>query len=223
MSDKKIPMRYRFKQHHPYRTMMLAGIAALLLAGCTTEPGTQRPGLMATESIAASPTVTVPNASNVPSSAVMPESKPVRLHVPSIGVDTDLIDLRLQQDGTLEVPPDGETAGWYTNAPTPGEIGPAVIAAHVDWNGEPGVFYKLEELSPGDEVSVERQDGTTAIFLVTKVEQYPKHEFPNDAVYGNIDHAGLRLITCGGDFDEQARSYEDNIVAYARLVKPRSG
>ncbi|MGH3965672.1 MAG: class F sortase [Pseudonocardiaceae bacterium] len=153
----------------------------------------------------------------------MPESKPVHLHVPSIGVDTDLMDLGLQQDGTLEVPPDGEIAGWYTQAPTPGEIGPAVIAAHVDWNGKPGVFYKLDELAPGDEVSVERQDGTTAIFLVTKVEQYPKREFPSDAVYGNIDHAGLRLITCGGDFDERARSYEDNIVAYAHLVEPRTG
>lgn len=213
-------MRYRSKHHHPCRAMVLAGMAALLLAGCTTEPETQRSGPVATESIAASPTVAVPNA---PSLAVMPESKPARLHVPSIGVDTDLMDLGVQQDGTLEVPPDGEIAGWYTKAPTPGEIGPAVIAAHVDWNGEPGVFYELDKLAPGDEVSVERQDGTTAIFLVTKVEQYPKRKFPSDAVYGNIDHAGLRLITCGGDFDERARSYEDNIVAYARLVKSRSG
>ncbi len=30
--------------------------------------------------------------------------------------------------------------------------------------------------------------------------------------------AGLRLITCGGEFDRQARSYDDNIVAFADLV-----
>ncbi len=216
-------MRYRSTQHHPCRAMVLAGVAALLFAGCTTEPEIPRPEPVATGRITASPTAAVPNASKAPTFAGMPESKPVHLHVPSIGVDTDLMDLGLQQDGTLEVPPDGEIAGWYTQAPTPGEIGPAVIAAHVDWNGKPGVFYKLDELAPGDEVSVERQDGTTAIFLVTKVEQYPKREFPSDAVYGNIDHAGLRLITCGGDFDERARSYEDNIVAYAHLVEPRTG
>lgn len=152
----------------------------------------------------------------------MPESEPVHLRIPSIGVDSELIDLGLQQDGTLEVPPDGRVAGWYTKAPTPGEIGPAVIAAHVDWNGERGVFYELDELQPGDEVFVERQDGTVALFQVTHVEQHPKDDFPTEAVYGDIDHAGLRLITCGGEFDERARSYEDNVIAFARLVGSRS-
>lgn len=216
-------MRYRFKQHHPCRAIVLAGVAALLLVGCTTEPETQRSAPEASGSIAASPIVAEPNSSNAPSLAVMPESEPVRLQLPSIAVDTEVMDLGLQQDGTMEVPPDGEIAGWYTKAPTPGELGPAVIAAHVDWNGKPGVFYELDELAPGDEVSVARRDGSTAVFVVTKVEQYPKDEFPTDAVYGDIDHAGLRLITCGGDFDERARSYEDNIVAYARLVGQGSG
>jgi hypothetical protein len=36
--------------------------------------------------------------------------------------------------------------------------------------------------------------------------------------YGDLDHAGLRLITCGGSFDRQARSYDDNIVVFADLV-----
>jgi hypothetical protein len=216
-------MRYRSEQHHPCRAMVLAGVAALLLIGCTTEPEAQRSVPAAPGGIAESPTVAEPNSPNAPSFAVMLGSEPLRLQVPSIGVDTELMELGLQQDGTMEVPPDGEIAGWYTEAPTPGELGPAVIAAHVDWNGEPGVFYELDELAPGDEVSVARQDDTTAIFVVTKVEQHPKDEFPTDAVYGDIDHAGLRLITCGGDFDERAGSYEDNVIAYARLAESRSG
>lgn len=213
--------RYRPMQRHPRRGMFLAGMA-LLFGGCAAEPEIVRSGPSATEVVAESSSVAAPSSSKAPT-PLMPESDPVRLRVPSIGVDTSLMELGLQRDGTMEVPPDGEMAGWYANAPTPGELGPAVIAAHVDWKGEPGTFYELDELAPGDEVWVERQDGTTARFVVTKVEQHPKDAFPTDAVYGDIDHAGLRLITCGGDFDEAARSYRDNIIAYARLASPQPG
>jgi hypothetical protein len=38
-------------------------------------------------------------------------------------------------------------------------------------------------------------------------------------VYGNIDHAGLRLITCGGTFNRITRHYSHNTVVYAKLVE----
>ncbi|HEX9889698.1 MAG TPA: class F sortase [Nitriliruptorales bacterium] len=138
----------------------------------------------------------------------MVASAPVRLRIPSIGVDSTLIDLGLQADGTLEVPSGGFPAGWYTGAPTPGELGPAVIAGHVDWAGQRGVFFDLRELSAGDDIAITRQDGSTARFRVTRVERFARDEFPTQAVYGDLDHAGLRLITCDGRFDRQARSYE---------------
>lgn len=147
----------------------------------------------------------------------MDASDPVRLTVDAIGVNTPLMELGLQADGTLEVPPDGVLAGWFTGAPTPGELGPAVIAGHVDWYG-PGIFYDLHLMAPGDLIEVERADGSTAVFSVTKVGQYPKNEFPTDAVYGAVDFAGLRLITCGGVFDPATGHYDDNIVVFAELV-----
>ena len=147
----------------------------------------------------------------------MAASTPVRVRIPAIGVDSGLMALGLQSDGSLEVPPEGFPAGWYTDAPTPGELGPAIIAGHVDWDGAPGVFFALRDLAPGAEISVEREDGSTALFRVESVEQFPKGEFPTAAVYADIDHAGLRLITCGGSFDTEARSYSDNIVVFAVL------
>jgi len=156
----------------------------------------------------------------VSSTEVLAESEPTRIRIPGIDVDSDLIDLGLQADGTMEVPADGSVAGWYTGAPTPGELGPAVIAAHVDWKGEPGVFVDLGDLTPGEDVRIERADGVTAVFRVSRVERYAKDRFPTDVVYGDIDHAGLRLITCGGDFDHGALSYVDNVVVYAGLVGP---
>ena len=142
---------------------------------------------------------------------------PVRLQIPTIRVDSELIDLGLQTDGTLEVPSSGFPAGWYTGAPTPGELGPAIIAGHVDWGGQPGVFFDLRELSRDDEIAITRMDGSTARFRVTHVEHFAKDAFPTQAVYGDLDHAGLRLITCGGSFDRQMRSYDDNLVVFAEL------
>lgn len=110
----------------------------------------------------------------------------------------------------------------YTNAAgqTPATEVPTELGGtgHVDWGGQPGVFFNLRELSPGDGIAVTRQDGSTAQFEVTHVEQFDKDAFPTQAVYGDLDHAGLRLITCGGSFDPQMRSYQDNLVVFAELV-----
>ena len=153
-----------------------------------------------------------------PENAVL---RPDRLVVAAIGVDTELVDLGLEPDGTLEVPPGAFPAGWYSGSPVPGERGPAILAGHVDWGGEPGVFLRLHELVPGDTIDTIRSDGVTAVFRVTRVDRYAKAEFPTAAVYGNIDHPGLRLITCGGEFDTAARSYRDNTVVFADLVEER--
>lgn len=149
----------------------------------------------------------------------MGSSRPARLQVPALGADAPLLDLGLQADGTLEVPPDASSVGWFTGGPTPGELGPAVIVGHVDWAGEPGIFYDLRDLRPDDDITVTREDGSIAHFVVRSTEQFAKAEFPTAAVYGNIDRAGLRLITCGGSFDESARSYQDNIIVFADLVE----
>jgi sortase (surface protein transpeptidase) len=140
------------------------------------------------------------------------------VQIPAIGVDSALMQLGLQVDGSLQVPPSGFPAGWYTGAPTPGELGPAILAGHVDWGGQPGVFYHLRDLQPGAEVTVTRQDGIVTVFRVTQVKAYPKDEFPTDVVYGDLDHPGLRLITCGGSFDQETRNYDDNIIAFADLI-----
>ncbi len=149
--------------------------------------------------------------------AALTRSVPVRLKIPSIGVDTPLIDLAVTPDGTLQVPPDGTRAGWFTGAPTPGERGPAIMTGHVDWNGK-GVFFDLHQLSDGKRIEVTRQDGSTAVFAVTRVQQVPKGSFPTQQVYGDVDHPALRLITCGGSFDHSAHSYRDNIVVFADLI-----
>jgi sortase (surface protein transpeptidase) len=159
-----------------------------------------------------------PVAAEEPPATSMPESVPVGVSIPTLGVTSPVMELGLKADGSMQVPPGAYPAGWYELSPTPGELGPAVLAGHVDWAGEPGVFSGIGELNPGQEIVVARQDGSSATFWVDHVETYPKDSFPTDAVYGDLDHAGLRLITCGGEFDEDAGDYADNVVVFATLV-----
>ncbi len=131
------------------------------------------------------------------------------------------MQLGINADRTVEVPPlsKDSRAGWYRFSPTPGQLGPSVILGHVDSKEfGPGVFFELGALKPGETLTVDRADHTAAVFRVDRVVSYPKNRFPTLEVYGNTDHAGLRLITCGGQFDFAAGSYESNIVAYASLV-----
>jgi hypothetical protein len=198
--------------------LALSATSLVLAAGCAGPPPA---GTAAPAAPAATAAVPPSDPSGAAGVTVLPASRPIRLTIPTIDVDTGVIDLGLKPDGTMKVPPDGATAGWYTESPTPGELGPAVLAAHVDWKGAKGVFYDLRRAQPGDEVIVDRADGQTATFTVRRVEQYPKDRFPTEEVYGDVDTAQLRLITCGGDFDGQARSYRDNIVVYAELLTSR--
>jgi sortase (surface protein transpeptidase) len=145
------------------------------------------------------------------------KSTPIRVTIPAIGVDSGLMRLGIQRDGSLQVPPNGFPAGWFSGGPTPGEKGPAVLAGHVRWAGRAGVFARLARLTPGDRIVVTRQDRSVAVFRVTRVRQYPKSSFPTAAVYGDLDHAGLRLITCGG-LDQVAEKYRANVVVFADLV-----
>ena len=77
----------------------------------------------------------------------------------------------------------------------------------------PGVFYRLREIPVGSVVTVGTTGGPER-FIVQSVEQYPKNQFPTEAVYGPVPLPALRLITCGGSFDSSIGHYRDNIVVF---------
>lgn len=156
--------------------------------------------------------------SDGPSTAPLPASRPVSITIPSLKVTSTLEELGLGKDRAMETPRDPDKAGWYRPGATPGAVGPAVIAGHVTWNGAPGVFFALGRLGPGDRISVRRADGRTAEFTVDRTARYAKDRFPTVEVYRNLDHAGLRLITCGGDYSKSDSRYADNVVVYAILT-----
>jgi len=193
-----------------------AALCLTLLAGCATAvPAAAPPPEPA-------PTRIPPSAQSAPEPppAVpdVPAGTPVRVEVPAIDVDADLVTLGLEADGAMEVPDFG-LAGWYAEGPMPGHPGPAAIAAHVDSRAGPDVFYRLRELAPGDEILVHYDSGDVAAFVVTGAERTPKDELPVDDIWPVTSDVRLTLITCGGDFDRSTRHYVDNVVVYSELAE----
>jgi hypothetical protein len=205
--------------------LAFAGIAAIVVL---PQQDTSRPtrldaplAVVAPPAVSATATSATPStAPAIPASGVrqLPPSTPVRVQIPALGVTSRVMELGLERDGSMEVPPGAYPVGWYDGSPTPGQLGPAILAGHVDWDGEPGAFYGLRELLPGDTVVIDRADGTAATFRVDRVEEHSKDDFPTEQVYGDIDHAGLRLITCGGAFNEDTGDYLDNVIVFASFT-----
>ncbi|MEV6972474.1 class F sortase [Kitasatospora sp. NPDC093806] len=146
-------------------------------------------------------------------------SAPTRIRIPAVRLDAPVTGLGLDRDGHLQTPPEADRnlAGWYRGGAAPGQLGTAIIAGHVDNHTGPAVFYHLGSLHRGDRVEILREDGRTAVYQLYAIEVHDRKDFPDDRVYRQAADAQLRVITCGGGYDE-AHGYEGNVVAYGFLA-----
>lgn len=199
----------------------LAGL--LLLAGCagsgaeavadvtTTATATTDPGAGAADGFQD------PDLGTSESNATRSVT-PTRVSVPVIGVESGLETLGLEDDGRIAPPVDWDSAGWYENGVVPGDVGPAVLAGHVDSPTGPAVFGELSTLAAGDEVIVTMSDGAALAFTVDRALRASKADFPTSEVYAPTPTPQLRLITCDGDWDPATGHYADNLVVFASLA-----
>ncbi|MFC5930386.1 class F sortase [Cryobacterium melibiosiphilum] len=204
---------------------------ALVLTGCSTASlASSDAGADATVPPAASPDLSAATPTPSPSpSSVTPQPdeapatlgrgiEPASLTVPKLGLTEALVPLGIQADGTMEVPADYDDVGYFTGGGRPGGIGPTVIAGHVDSRSGPAVFFRLGELVPGDRFTLTGVDGTGYEYEVVKVEDHAKAAFPTVDVFGAIMRDEVRLITCGGEYNEAIGRYVDNLVVFAARV-----
>ncbi|MFJ6459809.1 class F sortase [Streptomyces sp. NPDC091387] len=198
--------------------LVVAALAGVWLIRNGADTRLTPPGPASAEAFAAGPEL-LPGS---PVAEPLRPSAPVRIRIPSIRVDAPMMRLGLGPDGSLDVPPAGNTdiVGWYRDGTPPGAKGSAIVAGHVDNAQGPSVFYNLGTLKKGSTVEVLRQDGRTAVFALDGIEVYDSEDFPDKRVYGSSEHASLRLITCGGGFSKST-GYEGNVVAYAHLTSVR--
>ena len=144
---------------------------------------------------------------------------PVRLRIAALGIDAPIRPVGVA-GGELEVLPEAGAVGWYRFGPAPGRRGSSVLAAHVAWRGERGVFYRLRDLPVDTTIEVEFEGGAVRRFRSAALASYDKDELPVEAVFRREGPPVLTLITCGGAVDPDLRRFEDNVVVIAVLEAP---
>ncbi|WP_106975918.1 class F sortase [Streptomyces flavochromogenes] len=197
---------------------MLVGI--VMLAQVPDGDGSRPPTTAQTSPLPAGPAAGP--VRDRPAPRPLPASDASRIRIPAIAIDVSLVRLELDGAGALRPPPASAptVAGWYADGTAPGAPGTAVVAGHVDTPLGPAVFHRLDTLSRGAAIEIDREDGRTALFTVDAVEVHPKDRFPDDKVYGGSGRPELRLITCGGDWSRNT-GYRANTVVYATLTGTR--
>lgn len=192
---------------------MLLGVAMLPIAGHFVGSSSD---VLPREGTRTATTTTVATTTEpIPTRAAAPTT----LRIPTLALTAPFeAPLGLRDDGQVEVPEQFDTVGWYEPSPAPGALGPAVVLGHLDSYRGPAVFYSLGQLTPGDEVFVDRADGSTVRFVVTHLERYRQDGFPTEKVYGDLDHAGLRLVTCSGNYDRATDRYSHNLIVFGKVV-----
>lgn len=189
------------QRHVSLRTLTPAlALLAFVTACSTTVAGTPAPA-----DLAAPPTQ---------ASAPTDVGTPQRITIPALHVDAPIVPEGLQADGQLQIP-DVHQVGWYKGSPDPGNTGPSLLAAHVDWSGTPGIFVRLAELKPGDTITVTGTKGS-ATFAVTTVATEPKPQVDWRTVLANVPDAEIIAVTCGGTVTDH--QFSNNVIVRARAT-----
>lgn len=201
-------------------TRILAAVAAaaitIAIAGCTAATPSHTPATHSAVGAASGDQNPVTTSPPAPAGETVSS-----VSIPSIGVNAPTEQLSRDESGALMPPTSFTDTGWYKDGVLPGQVGPAVIAGHIDSTGAPAVFAHLNALQKGATVAVTLSTGQVVDFVVDHSIQVPKGAFPTSEVYGPTPDPQLRLITCAGTFNPAIGHYDDNIVVFATLAPAR--
>jgi sortase (surface protein transpeptidase) len=157
-----------------------------------------------------------------PAARPLGQAVPLRVDIPDLGVQAPVVARGLDAQGAVDAPPLDQpgVVAWYAAGVKPGAAGAAVFVGHVDTRTKPAVFYRLSGLRPGAVVRVARDDGRVVQFAVEDVKVLARDHFDARQVYGERQpgRAELRLITCGGTYDQASGTYAANVVVSAYLT-----
>ncbi len=149
-------------------------------------------------------------------------SAPVRLEIPSLGVDAPIVPIEVDDAAVLDPPDDPVQVGWWKRSAEPGaRDGQTVIAGHAVRTGG-GSLDEVRSLRRGQPVDLTTRRGTMR-YRVEGVRVYDQPELARRAaeLFGQGAGAGrLVLVSCT---DWNGSSYDHNVVVLARpLGQPRT-
>jgi sortase (surface protein transpeptidase) len=141
---------------------------------------------------------------------------PVRVRVASVDLRMPVAPKGVAKDGQMALPPRPSTLGWYRFGPAPGEAGSTVLAGHVDTRRHGiGPLARLREVEAGAAVTVLLSDGRWMRYRTVSVRSVDKQSRALASVFDRDGRSTLRIVTCGGEFDRDAREYEENVILTA--------
>ena len=197
-------------------------VVALTLAGCSSATSAQTTPPRAASPHAISSPITSNHSMITPTvSTASALTPPVRLIIPSIGVNAFVESEGVLTNGDMETPTGKpwDDVGWYNSGPVPGQRGSSVIDGHLDKpGGYPAVFWRLRELHTGDAVMIVNTQGKTIHFRVTEVMAYTPQQAPLQEIFGNGGGTFLNLITCAGDWIPSQHQTTLRLVVYTTLA-----
>lgn len=146
-----------------------------------------------------------------------PDPAPAQLDVPALGIRAAVDAVGVEPDGSMVIPAEIARVGWYRFGPAPGaERGNAVLAGHVDAEGEgPGALFELRGVEVGARISVTDVAGAVHEYEVVSRETVTKEVLPVEQIFDRTGEHRLVVITCGGPFLPDLRTYRDNVVVTA--------
>ena len=149
--------------------------------------------------------------------------KPVRLVVPSLDIDAEVVPIELARDRVLRPPTDGSKVGWWKRSAQPGaKTGQSLLTGHSLRQGD-GAMDNLGDARRGATVQIygEGKDGSAksgkvASYLVQKVFVYSREQVAENAeeLFDQDYHPRrLVLVTCT---DWDGKVYQSNIILFAQ-------
>lgn len=145
---------------------------------------------------------------------------PVHIKISSIALDAPIEQVGLTTTGAMDVPKDPQNAGWYQLGARPGQAGSAAIAGHVDWwDNTTGVFADLDQVRPGDAITIQDASGKDIVFIVRELRKFDPTADSTEVFSSNDGLAHLSLITCTGTWNKKARQYNERLIVFAVRVE----
>jgi LPXTG-site transpeptidase (sortase) family protein len=162
------------------------------------------------------------NINNTDGNSVKSESGsgiPKNIKIPAIAVDAAVEIVGLDPQNRMDVPKRWENVAWYNLGYKVGDNGSAVLSGHLDTSsGAPAVFFDLDNLKPGDEITVTDTTSKSYKYRVYEKKTYPYDELPLKQIFGTAGKKGLNLITCSGFWDRNTKNYTQRVIVYAELI-----
>ncbi|OFE18835.1 hypothetical protein BA895_01265 [Humibacillus sp. DSM 29435] len=154
-----------------------------------------------------------------------PVSEPSKLPAPTsfsiarLGITMKVRAEGVAGDGQMALAPPPADIGWYRYGPRPGDpAGATVLAGHLD---EPdygiGPLVQLTNLRQGDVITV--ASGKKAYrYSVKSVTSIKKTALDLSSLFTREGPPQLHVVTCGGNFDQETRHYDANVVVIANPI-----